>query len=118
DQTMIVINSNSDNVEDAKNWLAWLLSEEAQEELQSAMGASSVATEVDPPEEYLEDHPWVEVFQDQADGSVSSSIEGFEAETPEIRTIVLEGLVDILTEDASVEETLRNAQAEAIDVVQ
>lgn len=113
DHAYIAINSNSENKDLAKDWLKWLFTEEAQSDVHAAMGASSLGADSEPPEEYIEEHPWVPTFLEQTEVSRSVVIEGFESKTPEIRTIVLNQVTRILTQDVSVEEALATAQSEA-----
>lgn len=117
DQTLIGINANSENKELAQDFIRWLFTEEAQQDIQAGMGASSVGTDVEPSSDYVEERPWVPTFVEQTEVSRPSIIEGFETHTAEIRTIVLNQISMVLTEDISVEQALADAQAAAEDVV-
>lgn len=109
DHAYIAINGNSENKDAAKEWLKWLFTEGAQAEVHAAMGASALGADSTPPAEYIDANPWVQTYLDQTDKSQSAMIEGFEAETPSIRTIILDHITRILTQDVPVDEALTQA---------
>ncbi len=118
DHAYIGINANSDHKDLAKDFIKWLYTEDAQQEVHAAMGASALGTDSEPPAEYTEQRPWVPTFLEQTDSSRSAMIEGFETQTPEIRTIVLNQITRILTEDVPVEQALSEAQSAAAEAVE
>lgn len=112
-QLLIGINANSDNKELAKDYLRWLLSQPAQEDLAEVLGAATLATEVPLDTEFGEANPWATEFKELAEESRSPLIPGFEAQTPEITEIILSQVERVLTQDLSPEEAMATAQAEA-----
>ncbi|WP_298326488.1 sugar ABC transporter substrate-binding protein [Haloactinopolyspora sp.] len=118
DHAYIVVNANSEHTELAKDFIRWLYTEEVQEEIHAAMGASALGADSEPPADYVAERPWVPMFLEQTENSRSAVIEGFETQTAEISTIVLNQISRILTEDVPVDEALAEAQASAEEAVQ
>lgn len=110
----IGINANCDNIPLALDFMSWLITPEAQDALAVGLFPSGLATDVAPPEDLLAQHPWVEAFFTQLEmGADDVVIDGFETETPEIRTIVLSNIERMLTEGLTPEEALNAAQEQA-----
>lgn len=118
DHAYIGINTNSEHTDLAKDFIRWLYTEDAQQDVHAAMGASSLGTDSEPPSDYVQERPWVPTFLEQTESSRSAMIEGFETQTPEIRTIVLNQITRILTEDVPVDQALSEAQTAAEEVVE
>lgn len=109
----IGVNANSENKELAKDWIRWLLSDPGQQLFADTLFPSAIATEVSADAAKLAANPWVEAFHEQVKDSKSVVIPGFEANTAEIRTIVLTQVSRVLTEGVSAKEALATAQQEA-----
>lgn len=64
------------------------------------------------PTDFLADHPWMELYNDVSSTSVGSGYipEGFDLVAEEWQQIEVEYLVKILTENAPIEETLKELQ--------
>ncbi|WP_166792324.1 sugar ABC transporter substrate-binding protein [Cryobacterium sp. TMT1-66-1] len=109
----IGVNANSKNKEAAKDFIKWMLTDDAQQGLADTLFPSAIATEVAASDELLGANPWVAAFHEQVNDASSVIIAGFEADTSAIRTIVLTQIERVLTEGISAEEALGEAQKQA-----
>lgn len=109
----IGINANSKNKEAAKDFIKWMLTDDAQQGLADTLFPSAIATEVDASDELVSANPWVGAFHEQVKNASSVIIAGFEGDTSAIRTIVLTQIERVLTEGMSAEEALAEAQKQA-----
>lgn len=115
---LIGVNANSENVEVAKDFIAWLFSEEGQRLASEGVFPSTVGTDTPPPTEIVEANPWIEAFREQAQHSMCSPlVEGFELETPRIMTIVMTQIASVLTQNVDPKDALESAQQEAESAV-
>ena len=70
------------------------------------------------PEGYLDDNPWFSTFQEASDKyAVSIMPEGLEAYGNEILKIIADKIEEILYRDASIEDSLAEAQAEVEELI-
>ncbi len=92
----VTINANSKHKEAAGRFIKWILSPEAQKELQLIHGASSVATAVERTPEELAKWPWIKVYDAQTANSVPALPRGLETKSPEIQQIVIENVIKVL----------------------
>lgn len=99
-QTMIlapvVINANTKQKEGAAAFLRWMLTPEAQKELQQIHGASSVAIAVERTPEELAKWPWITTYDSQTQNAVPPLPQGLETKAPEIQQIVIEQVIKVL----------------------
>jgi len=109
----IGINANSKNKALAKDYIRWMYTEDAQDGFAEGLFPSSVGTDAKAPAELGEANPWVEPFFAQLPEAKNAVVEGYEAETPIIRKIVLTQIERILTEDVDPQKALDQAQQEA-----
>lgn len=110
----IGINANSQNKEAAKEFIAWLFSEEGQQQAAKGVFPSTVGTDTPPPAEIVEANPWIETYREQAKHSTCSPlVEGFELQTPDIMNIVMPQIAAVLTQGVDPQEALSLAQQEA-----
>lgn len=109
----IGINAHSKNKELAKDWIRWLLTDDGQQVFADTLFPSAIATETSADESLIAANPWVDAFFEQVKDSSSVIIKGYEANTAEIRTIVLTQVSRVLTEGISAQEALAAAQQEA-----
>ena len=109
----IGINANSEHKALAKDFVRWMLTQDAQQGLAEGLFPSSVATDAKAPEQLVKENPWVEEFWAQLPNAQNAVVKGYETETPVIRKIVLTQIERILTEDADPQEALDAAQKEA-----
>lgn len=107
------VNANSENKEAAKDFIRWMLTDEGQKGFADTLFPSVIATDVEASADLLEANPWVSAFYEQVNDANSVIIEGFEAETAAIRTIVLGQIERALTEGISAQEALDEAQKQA-----
>lgn len=114
----IGVNANSDHVEAAQDFIAWLFSDEGQSLAADSVFPSTVGTDAQPSAELMEANPWVETYREQALTSTCSPlVPGFELQTPTITTIIMTQIESVLTQGVSVEQALSQAQQEAESTV-
>lgn len=109
----IGVNANSENKDAAKDFIRWMLTDEAQKSFADTLFPSATATEVDASQELLDANPWVPAFHEQVTDASSVIIAGFEGQTAEIRTIVLTQVERSLTEGVPAKDALSEAQKQA-----
>lgn len=109
----IGVNAHSDNIDLAKDWIRWLLTDDGQAIFADTLFPSAIATETQADSSLIDANPWVEAFFEQVNDSSSVIIAGYEENTAEIRTIILTQVSRVLTENVSAQEALDAAQEEA-----
>ena len=110
----IGINANSENADAAKEFIAWLFSEEGQVQAAKGVFPSTAGTDTAPPAEIVEANPWIETYREQAKLSTGSPlVDGFELETPEIMNVVMTQIASVLIQNVDPQEALELAQQEA-----
>lgn len=113
----IVINEASPAKEEAATFIRWALEPENQVKLQELLGASSVATATERSPESLQDMPFLTTFDDLTESSLPQVVLGFEAQTPDIRKVVIENVIAALQGNVDLKTALDNAQQQATDLV-
>lgn len=113
----IVINEASESQEAAATFISWTLEPENQVSLQEILGASSVATLTERSDESLEEMPFLPTFDELTESSLPHVVQGFEAQTPEIRKVVVQNVIAALQGEIDMQTALDNAQQEAEDLV-
>jgi multiple sugar transport system substrate-binding protein len=109
-QLIIAVNANSDNVEAAKDFVRWVLGEEGQTAIRAGLGASAMATDVEPDAEFLAANPWATQFLEAAKTSKSTLVEGFETESKPIWREVLTAVEDLRVNGGDVKSKLAEVQ--------
>ncbi len=109
-QLYVVVNANSPNVEEAKDFVSWLVSEEGQERVREASGADPLATDVPVTEEFAAENPWAEDFLEIGSHTQGTLIPGHELQTSEIMTIVMDHVQEVLVNDVPADEAMAAAQ--------
>lgn len=109
-QLIIAVNANSENKEAAKDFVRWVLSEEGQTALRAGLGASAMATDVEPDAAFLEANPWATQFLEAAKTSRSTLVEGFETESKVIWREVLTGIEDLRVNGGDAKQKLAEVQ--------
>jgi multiple sugar transport system substrate-binding protein len=112
----IVINEASAAKEEAATFIRWALEPENQMALQEILGASSVATATERSSESLEEMPYLITFDDLTESSLPQVVLGFEAQTPDIRKIVVQNVISALQGQVDLETAHDNAQQHATDL--
>lgn len=113
----VVVNAASDNQEAAATFLEWTLQPESQVELQRVLGASSVATATERTQEQLDESPFLPVVDELTDSSLPQVVLGYEASTPEIRSIVIEQVLRALAGEVDMQTAMDTAQESAQSAV-
>lgn len=113
----ISINANSEHKDAAMAFIDWLLESEQQVQLQSVLGASSVATVTERSAESLAEAPYLEVFDELTDSGVPQVVLGFGAETPDIRRIVVTEVLAALQGQQDMKTAMDKAQEQATALV-
>lgn len=106
----MTINANSKHPEAAAEFIEWMLESENQVALQSVMGASTVATVTERPAEQIAAAPYLEVFDELVQTARPQVIEGFEAKTPQLRTIIVDEVLNALHGTKTMQEAMDDAQ--------
>ncbi len=107
---IISVNANSENIDLAKDFIRWFVTEEGQTLIRPPLGASTLATEVPLPDEFLEEHPWAETYVEIGPYSKSLLIAGFEMDTMDYYLTIMEAVERVITEDQDPREALEQAQ--------
>lgn len=110
-QLVLAVNANSDNIEGAKDFVRWILGAEGQTAIRAGLGASAMATDVLPDEEFLAANPWVPQFLEAAKTSKSTLVEGFETESKVIWREFLTAVEALRVNGGEVAAVLEDAQA-------
>lgn len=106
----ITVNANSKHKDAAGAFLRWVLSPEAQKELQQIHGASSVATPVERTPEELAKWPWIKVYDAQTENAVPALPQGLETKAPEIQQIIIEQVIKVLQAGVDPATAMNDAQ--------
>ncbi|MBP3037173.1 extracellular solute-binding protein [Arthrobacter sp. zg-ZUI100] len=109
----IGVNANSDNKEAAKDFIKWMLTEDAQQDFADTLFPSAIATSATANDELMAANPWVSAFNEQINNASSVNVEGFDTQTAEIRTIILTQVERALTQNVSPQDALDEAQKQA-----
>jgi multiple sugar transport system substrate-binding protein len=104
------INKNTKSPDGAKAFLRWFLAKEQQTKVQGFLGGSTAATPVARTPEELASAPYIKTFDSLNDVALPFMPEGLEAQTPEIRSIVVEAVLRALAGKADVKTVLDEAQ--------
>ncbi|WP_158602911.1 ABC transporter substrate-binding protein [Jiangella rhizosphaerae] len=113
----IVINEASEAKEEAATFIEWALQEENQVALQEILGASSVATATERSPESLQEMPFLTTFDELTESSLPQVVLGFEAQTPDIRKIVVQNVIAALQGEVDLQTALDDAQEQATELV-
>lgn len=110
---IMAVNANSENTELAKDFVRWFLTEEGQTLIRPPLGASTLATDVPLPDEFLEAQPWAETYVEIGPRSRSLLIPGFELVTMDLYQAIMEAVERVITEDQDPRAALEQAQEQA-----
>lgn len=113
----ITINANTKNKAEAAVFLKWMLTPEAQRELQQIHGASSVATAVPRTPEELSKWPWITVYDEQTENSVPALPAGLETKSPEIQQVIVEQVIKVLQGGVDPTKAMNDAQQTVLNRV-
>ena len=113
----IVVNAASENKEAAATFLEWMLEPENQKDLQLVLGASSVATVTERTEEELAASPFLSVVDELTATSLPQVVLGYEAKTPDIRSIVINQVLRALAGEVDMQTAMDTAQEAAVSAV-
>lgn len=113
----LVVNAASEHKEATATFLNWMLEQENQEALQEVMGASSVATKTERSAEALKEKPYLAAFDALTETGLPHIVQGFEAQTPDIRKIVVEQIIAALQGEKDVKTAMNEAQERAVAAV-
>lgn len=109
---ILAVNANSPNLELAKDFIRWFVTEEGQTLIRPPLGASTLATDVPLPAEFLAAHPWAETYVELGSRSGGLLIEGFELETLDYYQTIMEAVERVVTQGVDAREALEQAQAQ------
>lgn len=107
------VNSGSKNLALAEDFMRWFLTDDVQQQMSEVIGnTSTVATETELPDGFLDANPWAAAYRENGAYTHSAVITGFENVTPQIRHVVLSWIEKVLLEDLDPAEALANAADE------
>lgn len=106
----MVVNAAGTHKAAAETFLKWLLQPANQRKLQTALGASSVATPVERSADELAKAPYDAVFDGLTDSGQSFLVTGFEAKTAEIRKIVIDQVLSALQGQQDMKSAMEESQ--------
>lgn len=109
-QLIIAVNANSENKEAAKDFVRWAMGDEGQVAIRAGLGASAMATDVEPDAEFLEANPWATQFLEAAKTSKSTLVSGFETDSKVIWREFLTAVEDLRVNGGDVEDKLADVQ--------
>ncbi|MEU3456614.1 extracellular solute-binding protein [Micromonospora sp. NPDC006766] len=109
-QLILAVNAASKNKEAAKDFVRWVLGEKGQTALRAGLGASAMATDVEPDPEFLKANPWATQFLEAAKTSRSTLVEGFETESKVIWREFLTAVEDLRVNGGDVAAKLAGVQ--------
>lgn len=115
--TPMVMNVHSEHKEAVLDFMTWLLEPEQQSQLQEVLGASSVAIETERSAESLELYPFLPVLDAMTESGVPQLVLGYEARTPELRTIIVTEVLSALQGEKDMATALQAAQQQAEELV-
>lgn len=110
-QLVLAVNANGDNVEGAKDFVRWVLGEEGQTAIRAGLGASAMATDIQPDPAFLEANPWAPQFLEAAKTSRSTLVEGFETESKVVWREFLTAVEGLRTNGGDVKPALEKVQS-------
>lgn len=113
----ITVNAASENTDAAATFLQWMLEDENQKDLQLVLGASSVATVTERTEAELEQAPYLPEVDDLTASSVPQVVLGYEAQTADIRSIVITQILRALAGEVDMQTAMDTAQEQATAAV-
>ncbi|MDS1138096.1 extracellular solute-binding protein [Nitratireductor indicus] len=108
----LAINGNSKSPDAAKAFMKWFLTLETQAKVQGFLGGSTAATPIARTKEELEKAPYIEVFDSLGDVALPFMPQGLEAETPQVRNIVVEAVMRVLAGQTDVAAAMNEAQSQ------
>jgi multiple sugar transport system substrate-binding protein len=110
-QLIIAVNANSKHKNAAKDFVRWVLGEDGQTAIRAGLGASAMATDVEPDAQFLAKNPWVPQFLEAAKTSRSTLVEGFELDSKEIWRGFLTAVEGLRTNGGDVQSALTGVQS-------
>ncbi len=113
----ITINANAKHKDGAGAFLRWMLTPEAQKELQQIHGASSVAIPVERTPEELAKWPWITVYDQQTQNAVPALPQGLETKAPEIQQVIIEQVIKVLQAGVDPTTAMNAAQQTVVNRV-
>ena len=108
---ILAVNANSENKELAKDFVRWFLTEEGQTLIRPPLGASTLATDVPLPAEFVAANPWAETYVELGASTKRTLIPGYELQSLEYFQTIMEAVERVITQDQDPAEALGEAQA-------
>lgn len=107
---ILAVNADGENVELAKDFIRWFVSEEGQSLIRPPLGASTLATDVPLPADFEAANPWAQTYVEVGANTKSTLIAGFEIESIEYFQTIMEAVERVITQDQDPAEALGEAQ--------
>lgn len=107
---ILAVNAEGPNVELAKDFVRWFVSEEGQALIRPPLGASTLATDVPLPADFLAANPWAQTYVEVGASTRATLIPGFEIQSIEYFQTIMEAVERVITQGQDPAEALREAQ--------
>lgn len=111
------VNRYGKNQHVAEEFVQFVLSKDVQSRLIVALGGSTVATGVKPPQDFIDSHPWITTYQAVTPKGYDVAPAGLQSKTAQIRTAVLEQVSRVLVQNADPKQALDAAQQQTEQLV-
>jgi multiple sugar transport system substrate-binding protein len=108
---ILAVNANSKNKELATEFIRWFLTEEGQSLIRPPLGASTLATDVPLPADFLAANPWAETYVQIGSSTKSTLIPGFELESVEYFQTIMEAVERVIVQGQDPAAALGEAQS-------
>lgn len=112
-QLILAVNAHSKHKQLAKDFVAWVASEDGQKAMRPGIGPSTMATDVALDPAFAAANPWAAVFGPLAETSRATLVSGEEKDTKAILRHFMSGVEDVIVNDVAPDKALKQAQAEA-----
>ncbi|KQR01151.1 hypothetical protein ASF72_13030 [Arthrobacter sp. Leaf141] len=116
-EIVLAVNGFGKNKNLAVDFVGWVGSDEGQAELRTAMGPSTLATDVPLAPDYAAANPWAKAFIDLAADSRSPLIKGYEAQTKAIMREVMTQVERYLVDGGDAAKALATAQTQVTQLI-
>ncbi|MGE5606320.1 MAG: ABC transporter substrate-binding protein [Bacteroidota bacterium] len=116
DQNFVAMNKNSKNKKEAAKFIEWWIRSDNQLEY-NTYGLHIGTTKVQFPKKWLEDRPYYKAYMDPSLIPMPTVVVGYEAETEQIRRILVNHVADVIYKNKPVEDALNDAQKEIMGII-
>lgn len=112
---ILAVNKYSQHVEQAKDFVRYILGAQAQKGLRHALTDTTLATDVPLETGFLKDNPFATTFMDIGKTSTDSVVPGFAKDSRAIYNVFLTAVQGLVTNGGNVQSTLDKVQNEVVN---